>query len=285
MTEPWALFNVISSTVRSLVLVVSTPIVTRKALWVLGLLALFCSPCVAESEVRRLKLRNGEQVVIEGSVERASLRKVKGYRSKKVKGFRLRHSGSPLRHSQILVCQSTCSPLVTTYLESGALTDGMTVLVSGVRQGRGVVYAESVTLVDTTDEPSGGGSVQILYLATLRPPAGVVSSGSGFATVRLNESTLDAWVAFEYSGLSSGLTAMHIHDRLTGGVLFDLDEAVPDAEGVYHWHIEPTPQYTAAEVISFLNQGKAYINFHTEQNPAGEIEGTFSRQGIVGRSR
>lgn len=255
------------------------------SLYALGLLALFGSLISVDVEAQPLRLRNGTQVVIEGTIERARLRKVQGYRGAQIKGFRLRHSDNPRRRSQVLVCQSTCNPLVTTYLESGALTDGATVLVSGVRQRRGIVYAESISLADTTDSPSGDGSVQVLYLATLRPPAGVVSSGSGFATVRLNETTLDAYVAFEYSALTSGLTAMHIHDSLTGGVLFDLDEATPDADGVYHWHIEPTPQYSAAEIVSFLNQGKAYINFHTEQNPAGEIEGTFSRRGIVSRQQ
>lgn len=263
--------------------VVTTSVLSRRTLCALSLAALICSTTFVSAEAKRLRLRNGKQVVLEGTVERATLRRVRGYRSKQVKGFRLRQSDSSQRRSQILVCQSTCSPLVTTYLESGALTDGATILVSGVRQGKGVVYAESVTLADPADNSSGDGSVQVLYLATLRPPAGVISSGSGFATVRLNETTLDAYVAFEYSALSSGLTAMHIHDSLTGGVLFDLDEATPDADGVYHWHIEPTPQYTASDIVSFLNQGKAYINFHTELNPAGEIEGTFSRRGIVSR--
>jgi hypothetical protein len=97
----------------------------------------------------------------------------------------------------------------------------------------------------------------------------------------LNQDNSAALIAFDYSGLTSPRIAMHIHDSLSGGVLVDLDEITPDSEGIYHWEIQSTAQHTVEEIVGFLNSGQTYINIHSATYPAGELEGTFVRQGLA----
>src|SRR5438105_13847599 len=66
-----------------------------------------------------------------------------------------------------------------------------------------------------------------LYLTYLRPERSVVSPASGAAMLKLSDDETSVIISFQYSNLTSPITAIHIHGPAdpgdTGPILFDLD--------------------------------------------------------------
>ncbi len=116
-----------------------------------------------------------------------------------------------------------------------------------------------------------------LYSANMLSQAG---SGGGTATLRVSADGTSAVLRFQYSGLSSAVTAAHIHSdpylNHPGQIIFDIDSATPQADGSYIWTIDPLGTLSAAEILEILREGKAYINVHTVNFPGGEIRGNFT---------
>src|SRR5207244_3112705 len=85
-----------------------------------------------------------------------------------------------------------------------------------------------------------------------------------------------------YSGLSSPVTAKHIHvdtyqaKNLQGQIVFDIDAATPEPDGSYIWNIVPSGPLSTADLVQIVKQGKSYLNVHTVNNPGGEINGHFT---------
>jgi hypothetical protein len=121
-----------------------------------------------------------------------------------------------------------------------------------------------------------------LYAANMLPEAGVVSSGNGSATLRVNAAGTQATLKFSYANLTSPLTGKHIHadaylNHTAGEIIFDIDDATPQPDGSYVWNIVPIGTYTStADILEAIRQGKTYINLHTVNHPAGEINGHFT---------
>lgn len=120
-----------------------------------------------------------------------------------------------------------------------------------------------------------------LYTANMVAQSGALSSGVGSATLRLSADESQAVLRFSYSGLSAPVTAKHIHADTymgkngQGQIIFDIDTATAEGDGSYVWNLEPSGPLTTADIIEIIKQGKAYINVHSADYPAGEINGHF----------
>jgi uncharacterized protein (DUF1800 family) len=121
-----------------------------------------------------------------------------------------------------------------------------------------------------------------LYSANLLAQVGATSSGVGAATLRLSADQTQAILKFSYGGLSSPKTAQHIHadtyqaKNTQGQIVFDIDAATPQADGSYIWQIVPSGPLTTADLVEIIKEGKAYLNVHTVNYPAGELSGHFT---------
>jgi hypothetical protein len=107
----------------------------------------------------------------------------------------------------------------------------------------------------------------------------------GRAWITDNGTTL-TW-HLEYSGLTTNATAAHIHRAAPGvsGNIIVFFSVISQTEGVTEGTIDMTLADVGfgAETVSpdslrtLLNNGNAYVNVHTGQNPAGEIRGQVQR--------
>ncbi|CAN5611676.1 hypothetical protein BH20VER1_BH20VER1_09000 [soil metagenome] len=156
-------------------------------------------------------------------------------------------------------------PAIIATLAAGAYT----FVVRGANETSGIALVE---LYDLDQAPQIDGST--LYVATLRGAAGVVTGGSGTATLRLSGDETSAILAFDFTNLSGPVTAMHIHAS-DGTILFDPDEVQREADGTFRWTIRAVAHYSVADVLELLRTGAVYFNIHTANHPGGEITGFF----------
>ena len=115
----------------------------------------------------------------------------------------------------------------------------------------------------------------------------VATSGSGTAVVVLNNTQTQFTYSVTYTGLSSGVTASHIHRAavgVNGGVIFGFAPPLGTTSGSFNGVVNPT----AAQVADLL-AGLYYVNIHTTNFPGGEIRGqlngdaTPAQRGTWGR--
>lgn len=122
----------------------------------------------------------------------------------------------------------------------------------------------------TTTPPT---DIIITFKADLTPVAGVTSSGSGDATLLLNQTKKTFDIMVEFSGITP--TAGHIHGA---------DKAVvipfPDAS-IATSPIHVTGAITDAQIVELM-ANHYYVNLHTAANPGGEISGTLIKGGTTG---
>jgi uncharacterized protein (DUF1800 family) len=124
--------------------------------------------------------------------------------------------------------------------------------------------------------PAVSAGTSTLYLATLTPQSGAASLGSGSAVLQVNEAQTTATLSFSSSNLSSAVNGMHIHSGAhAGAIIYDIDDATPDADGTYHWTFTTTGNITASDIANIISTGQAYLNIHTVNYPSGEIKGYF----------
>jgi uncharacterized protein (DUF1800 family) len=120
-----------------------------------------------------------------------------------------------------------------------------------------------------------------LYSANMLAQSGAISPGVGSATLRLSADGSRAVLRYSHTALSAPVTAKHIHadtylgKNPQGQIIFDIDTATPEPDGSYIWTITPSGTLTAADIVEIIKQGKSYLNVHTVNYPAGEINGHF----------
>jgi len=119
-----------------------------------------------------------------------------------------------------------------------------------------------------------------LYTANLLAQNGVPSTATGSATLQVSADGLQAILRASYGGLTSPRTGEHIHcDPYLNNpsqIMFDVDAATPQADGSYVWNIGPVGTLQPADIDEIIREGKAYLNVHTVNFPAGEINGHFT---------
>lgn len=99
----------------------------------------------------------------------------------------------------------------------------------------------------------------------------VATTATGTAVVILNTAQTSLSWTVTYTGLSSGLTASHIHKApigVNGGVIFPLNPVGGTTSGSFSGSVAVTAAQ-AADLIA----GLYYINIHTSNFPGGEIRG------------
>ncbi len=104
------------------------------------------------------------------------------------------------------------------------------------------------------------------------PP--VVSAGTATVTGTYDAATSMITITVNYSGLSSGLAAAHLHAGATGSngpVIVNLAPTTGATSGT----ISGTFPVMAADEAGLL-AGDVYINLHTPVNPGGELRGQLT---------
>lgn len=161
-------------------------------------------------------------------------------------------------------------PAIVATLKPGQYT----AVVSGVNNSTGVALVE---MYDLDQPPQADGST--LFITSLRPQGAANSQGSGTATLRLSADETYAIFSFQYSNLTGPITSMHIHGPAdpgqSGGILFDVDEAIPQPDGTYIWVFAQTGNNSIADIVAAIKAGRTYFNIHTAAYPTGEITGFF----------
>ncbi len=121
---------------------------------------------------------------------------------------------------------------------------------------------------------AGSALAEKIYFATIDgPSAGNTSPGAGTATLTLNNTETEVSYVIEYSGLQGVEFIAHFHSAKpgeSGPVLTALPVGSPK-NGV--WLVGPP------EVVA-LNEGRVYVNIHTDLYPAGEIRGDIAFQTV-----
>ncbi len=147
-----------------------------------------------------------------------------------------------------------------------------TVIMSGVGSSVGNALIEVYDLAATT-LPAVNGQV---YLTTLRPVAGAVSTGSGDGSMLVAADALSAIVNLpRYTGLSGNVVGAHI-ETSSGANLFDLNPNSMRADGTWLWNFAFTNgSLTAAQVADLIRTGQVVLRVYTDTNPGGELAGTF----------
>lgn len=145
----------------------------------------------------------------------------------------------------------------------------------------GIAVALAVTILPAQAKADPISFISILTSSQETPPNS--SLALGFGTVTLNDARTAAILSLQWAGLTSNLTAAHMHlgapgvagTRLlnfassggTSGLLTNVD-----------WIFEPVPTASGA-VLSIQDQvdallaGNIYFNIHTVEFPGGEIRG------------
>ncbi len=127
--------------------------------------------------------------------------------------------------------------------------------------------------------PSPVDGTTALYTTSMTAQGGAQTSGFGAGSLRLAADESSAIVKYNYSNLTTPVTGKHIHSGAHNGlILFDLDDAVPQADGSYVWHLEPVSPLTTQDILTVIKTGQAYINIHTANYPNGEIKGFLKFQ-------
>lgn len=106
---------------------------------------------------------------------------------------------------------------------------------------------------------------------------GASGSGSGTGTVTLSADRTKLDYQFTASGLTGVVTAAHFHNAAAGTagpVIFGIGDTVSESNGQVtasgSWQFDTTNDLDeAAEILA----GNIYINFHTAENPPGELRG------------
>jgi hypothetical protein len=120
-----------------------------------------------------------------------------------------------------------------------------------------------------------------LYVATMLPGIGVTNMPVGSATLRLSADNSKAVLNFSVEGISSTIISEHINnDPYLGspsGIMFDISDTLPQADGSFVWNIGPVGTLSAADVLQVLKEGKGYITILTDYYPNGELIGHFEQ--------
>ena len=116
------------------------------------------------------------------------------------------------------------------------------------------------------------------------PPNSSTATGNATITVDANK-ILTYTVVF--SGLTTGLTAAHIHAPAAPGNNANPIVPFTATNGVTAGTIGPTTvdlktlltgTITPDSLIKLMGNGNAYVNVHSSQNPGGEIRGWLVKQ-------
>jgi len=115
-----------------------------------------------------------------------------------------------------------------------------------------------------------------VYLAALRPPAGIGSAASGVASLALSADQTSATLALRFSGLSSDATNIQVyHGGPDAGPNTPVRGLPRSSFDNHTWTLAPVAGLSAADLVAALRTGNLFVLIQTAQNPTGEIRGQF----------
>lgn len=142
---------------------------------------------------------------------------------------------------------------------------------------------------------------QILHFRTDLAPEAPGATGSGVATIAYNQGTSSLQLEVSFSGLSGNTTVSHIHGPTTtagtgtalvmtttpsfsgfpAGVKFGTYSATLDLTASSSFRAgfitsSGSIQLARSAFLGAINDGKAYLNIHSNLFPGGEIRGFFA---------
>ena len=115
-------------------------------------------------------------------------------------------------------------------------------------------------------------------LSGLQEVPATSSTAKGVAVITLNAAETQATVSVNYSGLSSAVTAAHIHGNAAPGQNAAEIFTVGGASGA-SGTITTTINLTQAQAVALRGQ-QLYIDFHTNTFPSGEVRGQIKRASM-----
>ncbi len=132
----------------------------------------------------------------------------------------------------------------------------------------------TLTLATALLAVSGPAQAETLYTAVLTgAAAGTPSPATGTASLTLNDAQTEVSYVIEYTGLLGVEFAAHIHQGRPGEFGPVLEALPLGSPKVGVWAVGPTE-------VDLLNQGKIYLNIHTDLYAGGEIRGDVSFQTV-----
>jgi len=116
-------------------------------------------------------------------------------------------------------------------------------------------------------------SPDVLYVAQLRPDAGVTSSGFGVASVRRSGNALSGKVSLSFSGLSGTQLASELFISTDGSggtnVLYlPLNQIAP-----WHWSFTSTNGVSSGDMVQALDEHRMWVRIRSSTYPTGELTG------------
>jgi uncharacterized protein (DUF1800 family) len=170
----------------------------------------------------------------------------------------------------------TLVPNLGIIIEGSGASRTVRVIPAGGQTGNAVItitVSDGLAVTVDTFVLSVGAPTK-LYLAHLRPPAGLGSTGSGTSTLLLAGDEASASVRYNFTNLSSAKTGAQI--RGPGDVVLFTIPAAPEADGSYNWVLTDVGAVTVAQQVEALKSGGVYFRLDTSKFPTGEIRGTYA---------
>jgi len=118
----------------------------------------------------------------------------------------------------------------------------------------------------------------VLYTATLRlPEALTATSAAGHAAMTFFPADNRVSISLEFSGISSPQLSAHLRIAKAGGTS-DVLVAFPVGRlEQFRWELGRGTNYTIAELVSALEEGRLFVSVETASFPTGELEGRLLR--------
>lgn len=116
---------------------------------------------------------------------------------------------------------------------------------------------------------------KVVYIASLRPMAGVNTPASGTVSLLFDDAALLGTLALRFSGLSSAETSAYIYAGEEGSVGAQIRGLPLGQFSEYAWTLRDTGSLTARDIADALRDGLLYVVVHTADFPGGELRGQF----------
>ena len=132
-------------------------------------------------------------------------------------------------------------------------------------------FSATVTIDDAPD---------IVQIATLRPLPGIVSQGTGTATLRRAGNNLDAYLSLSLSGLSAAWDRAELFvsdDGLSGPVILPLPD--PQFSGLF-WDFPAAGGLTREDILAALDQQRVWVRVASIAYPEGEVAGRLGHGAL-----
>jgi uncharacterized protein (DUF1800 family) len=151
------------------------------------------------------------------------------------------------------------------------------------RVARGRVDSVNTTLEWGVGFHPSPAPASTLFVATLLPEGGAVTTATGTATLLLAADQRSAKLNLDFGGLTTGQIAAHVHGPAdpsgTAPPVFSLPLGTFTELA---WTFEPTGGLSVEDQLTALRAGRLYVNVHSSNYPSGEIRGHY--RAVVGSS-